>query len=366
MVRALNDLSIAWLAALRGPGARRMIKMDFRSIYSQGFCTRPQHARRHAVWPTPGPMRKPFSLAAEVDAKAAALAVFPELALSGYAIDDLLLQDTLHAAIAVAVERLVTASADLLPLILVGAPLRYEGRLYNCALAIHRGRLLGVIPKGSPADYREFYERRHFASGHGTSGEIVIGGLRAPFGPDLLFVAEDVLVSSFMLKSARSLGAGAAIVNCSAGRRDGSRQSFGQQHYHRQERNSAIAHQIAIAALPRRLSLFRGRERRNRRPISLGTARRPSPRTAPSSPNRHASPMARNSCSPISILTSSRRNVCGKARSTITAAISASCGRFPADRLSSFAAGRRCWIGTYCRALSVRSRRPGAFGAGLL
>ncbi len=88
-------------------------------------------------------MRRQFSLCwLRSMPKAAALAVFPELALSGYAIDDLLLQDTLHAAIAAAVERLVATSTDLLPLILVGAPLRYGGRLYNCALAIHRGQLL--------------------------------------------------------------------------------------------------------------------------------------------------------------------------------------------------------------------------------
>jgi NAD+ synthase (glutamine-hydrolysing) len=169
-----------------------MIKMDFRSIYNQGFV-------RVAACTTTCRLADPnanveaiLALLAEVHAKAAALAVFPELALSGYAIDDLLLQDTLHAAIAAAVERLVTASADLLPLILVGAPLRYEGRLYNCAVAIHRGQLLGVVPKVHLPNYREFYERRHFASGNGVTGEIVIGDRRAPFGPDLLFVAEDV------------------------------------------------------------------------------------------------------------------------------------------------------------------------------
>ncbi|HEY1735212.1 MAG TPA: nitrilase-related carbon-nitrogen hydrolase, partial [Methylovirgula sp.] len=166
--------------------------MDFRSIYSQGFARVAACTTMSRVADPSANAEAILALLAEVDAKAAALAVFPELALSGYAIDDLLLQDALHAAIAAAVERLVTASADLLPLILVGAPLRYEGRLYNCALAIHRGQLLGVIPKVHLPNYREFYERRHFASGHGMIGEIAIGDRRAPFGPDLLFVAEDV------------------------------------------------------------------------------------------------------------------------------------------------------------------------------
>ena len=66
--------------------------------------------------------------------------------------------------------------ADLLPLLLVGAPLRHAGALYNCALAIHRGRLLGVVPKIHLPNYREFYEPRHFVAGDGmVGGEIAIG-----------------------------------------------------------------------------------------------------------------------------------------------------------------------------------------------
>ena len=78
-------------------------------------------------------------------------------------------------------------------LLLVGAPLRCQGRLYNCALAIQGGRLLGVVPKVHLPNYREFYERRHFADGQGTAGgSIGVAGLTAPFGPDLLFAAEDL------------------------------------------------------------------------------------------------------------------------------------------------------------------------------
>ena len=125
--------------------------------------------------------------------RGAALAVFPELGVSGYAISDLLHQSVLLDAVEQAVADLVEASADLLPLLLVGAPLRHAGALYNCALAIHRGRLLGVVPKVHLPNYREFYEPRHFVVGDGmVGGEIAIGALTAPFGTDLLFVAEDV------------------------------------------------------------------------------------------------------------------------------------------------------------------------------
>src|SRR6202012_57378 len=74
------------------------------------------------------------------------------------------------------------------PVFTVGAPLLYDGRLYNCAVVIHRGRVLGVVPKSFLPNYREFYERRWFTSGAGLSGRgIAVGGHTAPFGTDLLF-----------------------------------------------------------------------------------------------------------------------------------------------------------------------------------
>jgi NAD+ synthase (glutamine-hydrolysing) len=77
--------------------------------------------------------------------------------------------------------------------LIVGAPLRFGARIYNCAVVIHGGRILGVVPKSYLPTYREFYEGRHFASGTGMSGlDISIAGTSAPFGVDLLFEAEDV------------------------------------------------------------------------------------------------------------------------------------------------------------------------------
>ena len=127
------------------------------------------------------------------DAAGAALCVFPELALSSYAIDDLLLQDALLDAVTTAVAGLVEASGRLRPLLLVGAPLRHRHRLYNCALAIQGGRLLGAVPKCFLPNYREFYERRHFASGSTVTGQTIrVGAHEAPFGLDLLFEASDI------------------------------------------------------------------------------------------------------------------------------------------------------------------------------
>jgi NAD+ synthase (glutamine-hydrolysing) len=169
------------------------MSLPFESAYRHGFarvaaCTIPiaiadPAANADAVLAT----------ARECDADAVAVAVFPELCLTGYSIEDLVMQDAVLDAVEAAIERLVEASVDLFPVIVVGAPLRHRNRLYNCAVVIHRGELLGVAPKSYLPTYREFYERRWYAPGDDQVGEdIRVGELEAPFGPDLLFEALDV------------------------------------------------------------------------------------------------------------------------------------------------------------------------------
>ena len=121
-----------------------------------------------------------------------ALAVFPELTLSGYSIEDILMQDALLDAVENAVLDVVVESAELLPVLVVGAPLRFAHRIYNTAVVIHRGRVLGVVPKSYLPTYREFYERRQMAAGDLARGTIRMGQADVPFGPDLLFAAIDV------------------------------------------------------------------------------------------------------------------------------------------------------------------------------
>jgi NAD+ synthase (glutamine-hydrolysing) len=134
-----------------------------------------------------------IDLARRGDAEACDLMVFPELGLSAYAIDDLLLQDALLEAVETGLETLVAASAELRPVLLVGAPLRHNGRLYNCAVAVHRGAILGVVPKTYLPNYREYYEKRWFASGGGVVGGMIeVAGRTAPFGTDLVFAASDL------------------------------------------------------------------------------------------------------------------------------------------------------------------------------
>ncbi|MEI4473609.1 NAD(+) synthase [Frigidibacter sp. MR17.24] len=126
------------------------------------------------------------------DAAGADVLICPELGLSSYAIDDLLMQDALLAAVERAIAGLAAAGAGLAPVLLVGAPLRRAGRLYNCAVVIARGRVLGVVPKSFLPNYREFYEKRWFAHGRDTTGTIRLNGADVPFGTDLLFCADEI------------------------------------------------------------------------------------------------------------------------------------------------------------------------------
>lgn len=202
--------------------------LEFRSAYDQGFA-------RVAAVTLPVVLANPAANAEAVIERARALgedgvciAAFPELSLTGYSIDDLLLSDVLRAEVLSAIETVRAASEDLLPVIVVGAPLLVGTRLYNCAVVIQGGEVRGVAPKSYLPNYREFYEKRHFAAGDAVEGEdrwITLEGVGSaddafftaqrdledpieqryapelvdatpaatvPFGPDLLFDVEDV------------------------------------------------------------------------------------------------------------------------------------------------------------------------------
>ncbi len=99
------------------------------------------------------------------DAQNVDLLLYPELSLSSYALDDLHLQSALLDAVEAQVEAIIDASRTLSPVLVFGAPLRRNGRIYNCALVVGHGELLGVVPKSYLPNYREYYEKRWFAHG---------------------------------------------------------------------------------------------------------------------------------------------------------------------------------------------------------
>ena len=123
----------------------------------------------------------------------AAVCLFPELGITGYSIDDLHHQTAMLDAAEQAAARIIEASKGLRPLILFGCALRSAGQLFNCALAVQNGQLLGVIPKSYLPNYREFYEKRWFSDASSVIEDTIeVGGHIAPFGTDLLFEALDL------------------------------------------------------------------------------------------------------------------------------------------------------------------------------
>ncbi len=167
---------------------------QFHSLYAHEFVRIASCVPRTRVADVPANVAETVRLAGEGDALKAALRVFPELGLSSYAIDDLLFQDALLDAVERGIGAVLAASRRLYPVLIVGAPLRSQGALFNTAVVIHRGAVLGVVPKTYLPNYREFYERRHFTSGVGIRRRrIRVAGQEAPFGVDLLFRASGSL-----------------------------------------------------------------------------------------------------------------------------------------------------------------------------
>ncbi|HTJ35832.1 MAG TPA: NAD(+) synthase [Dactylosporangium sp.] len=167
--------------------------MNFRSIYAHGFARVAACTGRTTIADPPANAAAILAQARECSADGVALAVFPELGLTGYSIEDLLLQDPVLDGVEDALGTLVAGSADLLTAIVVGAPLRHRGRVYNCAVVVHRGRVLGVAPKSYLPNYREFYEARQLTAGDDVRGQtIALNDVEVPFGTDLLFAAEDL------------------------------------------------------------------------------------------------------------------------------------------------------------------------------
>ncbi|AKK30713.1 NAD(+) synthase [Mycobacterium sp. EPa45] len=166
--------------------------MDFYSAYRHGFVRVAACTHRTVLAEPAANAESVLRIARESHDDSVAVTVFPELTLSGYSIEDILLQDSLLDAVEDALLDVVAASADLFGVFVVGAPLRYLHRIYNTAVVIHRGSVLGVVPKSYLPNYREFYERRQVAAGDDVHGTIRIGGADVPFGSDLLFAADDV------------------------------------------------------------------------------------------------------------------------------------------------------------------------------
>lgn len=131
-----------------------------------------------------------LDLARSAERAGADLVVFPELSLTGYSLDDLFMQELVIDAAKRALDDLIRESTHIRTVLVVGAPLRILEAVYNCAIVIHRGRALGVVPKSFLPNYREFYEKRWFATAFDLKTSFVTLNQQATaVGVDLVFQA---------------------------------------------------------------------------------------------------------------------------------------------------------------------------------
>ncbi|HVF65717.1 MAG TPA: NAD(+) synthase [Casimicrobiaceae bacterium] len=174
------------------------MKHSFFSLHTQGFVRVAACTPRTEVGDPFANADETLAMMRDGEARGVDLMLFPELGLSAYAIDDLLLQDALLDAVEAQLARIAESSKALGAVVIVGAPVRRNGRLYNCGVVVSRGTILGVVPKSFLPNYREFYEHRWFAPGAGVVGlTIEVAGQSAPFGADLVFSALDLADFTF-------------------------------------------------------------------------------------------------------------------------------------------------------------------------
>ncbi len=162
----------------------------FYSIYAHGFLRAAVCVPSLRVADPDFNVERTMGLARQASEDHVAVALFPELGISAYSNEDLFHQDALLEGTRNALGRLIKESEKLSPVLLVGAPLQFDAKLFNCAVVIYRGRVLGLVPKSYLPNYREFYEKRQFTSNRdAVSREVTFLGARVPFGSDLVFEA---------------------------------------------------------------------------------------------------------------------------------------------------------------------------------
>src|SRR5207249_11212856 len=130
-------------------------------------------------------------LLARAEDEGVAVLAFPELGITGYTCADLFHHTTLQRGALEALAEIVQKGSSIYSgLAIIGLPLAVDDQLFNCAAVIHRGRVLGLVPKSFIPNYKEFYERRWFAaSATARSREVTLNGESVPFGTHLLFAA---------------------------------------------------------------------------------------------------------------------------------------------------------------------------------
>ena len=230
------------------PSGRDIRELPFESIYRHGYVRVAAAVPRVRIGDPAFNAERTIALVRQAHDQDAALVVFPELGLSAYTSEDLFRQDALLDATLDAIEHVRAATEQLAPVTIVGAPLRAEQGLFNAAVVIHRGRILGAVPKSYLPEYREFYEKRQFRAARDADQPAGRDQWRerSPSAPTCCSAPTTPKPHGPRRDLRGRLGGDPAEHLRRACRRDGAGQPLGQQHHGRQVRLSAQALCAAI------------------------------------------------------------------------------------------------------------------------
>ena len=182
-------------------------KVQFFNLYNHGFIRTAVCIPELKVADTFFNTQKTIELAREAASSKAILAIFPELGLSAYSNEDLFHQDALLHSVLVAIAKIKKASEKINTIIVTGAPLQVDCRLFNCAVVLYSGQILGVAIKSYLPNYREFYEARQFTPANAAlSSQIELAGQKnIPFGADIIFKVANIKNFNFFLELCEDL-----------------------------------------------------------------------------------------------------------------------------------------------------------------
>jgi NAD+ synthase (glutamine-hydrolysing) len=175
---------------------------QFFNLYNHGFIRVAVCIPEVKVADVPSNVASTIKLAKQASVNNAILAVFPELGISAYSNEDLFHQDALLMGVMEGLKEILHATRELNIILVIGAPLRVDFRLFNCGIVLYRGRILGIAVKSYLPNYREFYEGRQFRPAEDAQSKLIdiCGQENVPFGADILFNVKNISNFSFYIE----------------------------------------------------------------------------------------------------------------------------------------------------------------------
>jgi NAD+ synthase (glutamine-hydrolysing) len=175
---------------------------QFFNLYNHGFIRVAVCVPEVKVADVPYNVASTIKLAKQASVNSAILALFPELGISAYSNEDLFHQDALLMSVMEGLKEILHATRELNIILVIGAPLRVDFRLFNCGIVLYRGRILGVAVKSYLPNYREFYEGRQFSPAEDAQSKLldICGQENVPFGADILFNVKNISNFSFYIE----------------------------------------------------------------------------------------------------------------------------------------------------------------------